>query len=81
MEGLLFGVTAEDRATYLTGLLALVALVASAVPALRAARSDPIVALKGESAAGDDPIQCWMKRQAVMRRPRSGCKSGPKDIA
>jgi len=23
MEGLLFGVTAEDRATYLTGLLAL----------------------------------------------------------
>ena len=48
MEGLLFGVTAEDRATYLTGLLALVALVASAVPALRAARSDPIVALKGE---------------------------------
>ena len=50
MEDLLFGVTAEDRATYLavTGLLALVALVASAVPALRAARSDPIVALKGE---------------------------------
>ena len=80
MEGLLFGVTAEDRATYLTGLLALVALVASAVPALRAARSDPIVALKGESAAGDDPIQCWMKRQAVMRRPRSGCKSGPKTL-
>jgi putative ABC transport system permease protein len=50
MEGLLFGVTAEDRATYLavTGLLVLVALVASAVPALRAAKSDPIVALKGE---------------------------------
>ena len=50
MEGLLFGVTAEDRATYLavTGLLALVAFVASAVPALRAAKSDPIVALKGE---------------------------------
>ena len=46
MEGLLFGVTAKDRASYLTGLLALVALVASAVPALRAARSDPIVALK-----------------------------------
>ena len=36
MEGLLFGVTTEDRATYLTGLLA---LVASAVPALRAARA------------------------------------------
>jgi putative ABC transport system permease protein len=50
LEGLLFGVTAEDRATYVavTGLLALVALVASAVPALRAARSDPIAALKGE---------------------------------
>jgi putative ABC transport system permease protein len=50
IEGLLFGVTAEDRTTYLavTGLLALVALVASAVPALRAAKSDPIGALKGE---------------------------------
>ncbi len=50
MEGLLFGVTAEDRATYLvvTALLVLVALVASVVPALRAARSDPIGALKGD---------------------------------
>jgi putative ABC transport system permease protein len=50
MEGLLFGVSAEDRATYLTvtTLLALVALVASAVPALRAATSDPIAALRGE---------------------------------
>jgi ABC-type lipoprotein release transport system permease subunit len=50
IEGLLFGVTAEARTTYLavTGLLALVALGASAVPALRAAKSDPIGALKGE---------------------------------
>jgi putative ABC transport system permease protein len=50
MEGLLFGVTAEDRTTYLavTFVLALVALAASAVPALRAARRDPIAALKGE---------------------------------
>jgi putative ABC transport system permease protein len=50
MEGLLFGVSTEDRATYVavTGLLALVALVATAVPALRAATSDPIVALRGE---------------------------------
>ena len=50
MEGLLFGVTAEDEATYLAvaGLLAFVALVARAVPALRAANSDPIVALRGD---------------------------------
>ena len=58
MEGLLFGVTAKDRASYLTGLLALVALVASAVPALRAARSDPIVALKRRVSRGrrSDPV-------------------------
>jgi putative ABC transport system permease protein len=50
MENLLFGVTPEDRLTYVAGtaLLALVSLAASAVPALRAARTDPLVALRGD---------------------------------
>jgi len=50
MRSQLFGVPAGDPLTYLLigGLLLVVALVASAVPAIRAARIDPIRALKSE---------------------------------
>lgn len=50
MESLLFGVAAIDPATYLVvaAVLTLVAIAASAVPARRAARVDPVKVLKTE---------------------------------
>jgi putative ABC transport system permease protein len=50
MRSQLFGVSAGDPVTYgaIAGLLLVVALVASAIPAIRAARIDPIRALKAE---------------------------------
>jgi ABC-type lipoprotein release transport system permease subunit len=47
---MLFGVTSTDLTTYLSVLVCALPLVvvASAVPALRAARVDPLVALKSE---------------------------------
>jgi predicted permease len=50
MRKLLFGVPAGDPITYvaISGLLLAVTLVASAIPAIRAARIDPIRALKSE---------------------------------
>jgi putative ABC transport system permease protein len=50
MGSLLYGVSASDPATYaeIVLLLGLVALLACAVPAIRAARVDPIVALRHE---------------------------------
>jgi putative ABC transport system permease protein len=50
IQSLLFGVTPLDPATYASaiGVLALSALVACAVPAARATRVDPLVALRDE---------------------------------
>ncbi len=50
LESLLFGVPATDPVTYLlvAVLLAAVALLASAMPAERAARIDPVLVLKAE---------------------------------
>ncbi|HEY2907218.1 MAG TPA: ABC transporter permease [Vicinamibacterales bacterium] len=50
MKSLLFGVAPLDPATYLTtaGALALIGAIACAVPALRAVRVDPLVALRNE---------------------------------
>ncbi len=50
LEGLLFGIRPTDPATYLgmAALLALVALLGSQVPAVRAARVDPVRTLRAE---------------------------------
>jgi ABC-type antimicrobial peptide transport system permease subunit len=48
IRGLLFGVTPTDFTTFITvaAMLAAVALVATLIPARRAARVDPLVALR-----------------------------------
>lgn len=48
LKGLLFGVGPRDIATYIAvpGLLAVVALLASYLPARRAARMEPVSALR-----------------------------------
>lgn len=50
VSGMLFGVTTTDPVTFgaIAGLLILIALVASFIPALRAARIDPMVSLRSE---------------------------------
>jgi putative ABC transport system permease protein len=48
LEKMLFGITASDMATFATAALVLgtVAVIASLIPALRAARVDPVTALR-----------------------------------
>jgi ABC-type lipoprotein release transport system permease subunit len=48
IEAQLFGVTATDPVTFVSGcvLLAIAGLAASVIPALRAMRVDPIIALR-----------------------------------
>jgi putative ABC transport system permease protein len=50
IQGLLYGVRASDPATLaaVTAILGVVGLVASAIPAMRASRIDPVVALRQE---------------------------------
>jgi ABC-type antimicrobial peptide transport system permease subunit len=50
MSSLLFGITPTDVATFAGSalLLAIIAVAASLVPALRASRVDPLVALRDE---------------------------------
>jgi ABC-type lipoprotein release transport system permease subunit len=50
METLLYGVAAADPLTFtlVIGLLAAVSAVASAVPAIRAARVDPMLVLRDQ---------------------------------
>ena len=50
MSGILFGVKADDPGTYaaVCGILLAVAITASLVPAIRAARLDPVRALRDE---------------------------------
>jgi ABC-type antimicrobial peptide transport system permease subunit len=50
MRDMLYGVTPTDPMTFVAvgALLTLIALIASLVPALRATRVDPLIALKAE---------------------------------
>ena len=50
MEGLLYGVAPRDPFTFVavSGILLVIAAAASLVPALRAARVDPLEALRSE---------------------------------
>ena len=50
MRGILHGVTPADPATFaaVAAVLLTIALVTSVIPALRAARIDPVVAFKAE---------------------------------
>jgi ABC-type antimicrobial peptide transport system permease subunit len=50
MGSLLYGVTASDPLTYivLVAMLAVISMIASYIPARRAMRVDPVIALRNE---------------------------------
>src|SRR6266567_757055 len=69
MSKLLFGVNATDPVTFFVtaAVILVVALVASTIPALKAIKLDPVVALRCEQVA----VALWRTHSCVPRRDYS----------